>query len=306
MNKLIITVYLIIFLIFTGINNPAFANNSEILSRIETDFYGFDYSKDTTQNRINRLEKTVYGQSKSGDINKRIKKLSKDVSADVIGQEITPVKDTFLAEESAAEDSSVNYPIVDEIEQKLFNTIYRNRDLHTRIVTIEKKLFGKIYDVEDYSTRMDRIKAKVMPEAIALNSDEYEIFDYTDNNYNEIYNYDDIDPLPKKRKGLPFGQKNYTRQYSNYGNSSSLFRNSRYSENIPDNTQLEDELAQMEYDIFGTEFSNESTQNRIKRLNSVNKAKKSSKKYDSQKFSQHVSTAMEIGAMILMVLAMIL
>jgi hypothetical protein len=58
--------------------------------------------------------------------------------------------------------------------------------------------------------------------------------------------------------------------------------------------------------MFGTEFSNESTQKRLKRLNSVNKAKKSSQKYDSQKFSQHMSTAMEIGAMILMVLAMIL
>ncbi len=306
MNKLVITIYLITFLILTGSNNPTLADNSEILSKIEIDFYGFDYLKDTTLNRINRLEKTVYGQSKNGDINKRIKKLSKDVSADVIGQEIPPVKDTFLAEENAEEDSSVSYPIVDEIEQKLFNTTYKNRDLHTRIVTIEKKLFGKIYDVEDYSTRMDRIKAKVMPEAVAYNRDKYEIFDYTDNNYNEIYNYDDIDALPRKKKGLPFGQKNYTRQYANYGNDSSLFRNSRYSENIPDNTQLEEELAQIEYDIFGTEFSNESTQSRIKRLNSVNKAKKSSKKYDSQKFSQHVSTAMEIGAMILMVLAMIL
>ena len=69
---------------------------------------------------------------------------------------------------------------------------------------------------------------------------------------------------------------------------------------------LADELAQMEYETFGTEFSNEDTATRIKRLNSVNKAKKSSSKYDSQKFSQRMSTAMEIGAMILMILAMVL
>ena len=69
---------------------------------------------------------------------------------------------------------------------------------------------------------------------------------------------------------------------------------------------LSDNLTQMEYDMFGTEFSSDDTQTRIKRLNSANKAKKTSHKYDSQKFQQHMSTAMEIGAMILMILAMVL
>lgn len=308
MNRLIITVYifLFLFLFFGGTNQPVSAGNNETLSKIENEIFGFDYKKESTNNRLIRLEKAIYGQSQNGDINKRIKKISSDISADVIGLEIPPVKDTFLAEENTVEDSSVSYPIVDEIEMKLFNTTYKNRDFHTRIVTIEKKLFGKIYDVEDYSTRMDRIKSEVIPESMASKNDNYEVFDNTDDNYSSPYYEDDFDALPKKRKGLPFGQKNYTRQYANYGDSSSLFRNRRYSESIPDNAQLEDEIAQMEYDIFGTEFSNETTQSRIKRLNSVNKAKKSSKKYDSQKFSQHVSTAMEIGAMILMVLAMIL
>jgi len=53
-------------------------------------------------------------------------------------------------------------------------------------------------------------------------------------------------------------------------------------------------------------FVNEPTNTRIKRLNSVNKAKKSSSRYDSQKFNQRMSTVMEIGAMLLMILAMVL
>ena len=73
---------------------------------------------------------------------------------------------------------------------------------------------------------------------------------------------------------------------------------------IPEN--LEDELAQLEYNTFGTEFSNEDPQTRIKRLNSVNKAQKSSQRYDSNKFQQRMSTVMEIGAMLLMILAMVL
>ena len=65
-------------------------------------------------------------------------------------------------------------------------------------------------------------------------------------------------------------------------------------------------MAQIEYDTFGTEFSNEDTKTRIKRLNSANRAQRSSQRYDSNKFQQRMSTAMEIGAMLLMILAMVL
>ena len=285
----------VIAVLFIQATVYVFAGTGETLSKIENNIYGFDYSNDNNNSRVSRLEKTIYGKSSSGDINKRLKRLSGDVSADVIGLEIPAVRDTFLAEEEIV-DSSVDYPIVNEIEQKLFNQTYKNRDFHTRIVTIEKKLFGKIYDVEDYSTRMDRIKSKMMPE-IASRSDD-NLFKYGDGSY---YTGKDIDEMEfaennLKRWNMPFGQKNYTRPYTNFG---------EYGNSI-NGKNLDDELAQMEYDIFGTSFPDESPNVRMKRLNSVNKAKKSTRKYDSQKFSQHVSTAMEIGAMILMILAMVL
>ena len=56
---------------------------------------------------------------------------------------------------------------IEKCIQSVINQTYKNRDFHTRIVTIERKLFGKIYDVDDYSTRMDRIKAEIMPERLA-------------------------------------------------------------------------------------------------------------------------------------------
>ena len=97
-----------------------------MVSYEKNNLFGFDYSKDSNQNRVSRLEKTIYGKTLTGDLAKRVKKLSADINADVIGLEIEPVKDTFLAEEKTKEDSSVSYPIVDEIEQKLFNTTYKN------------------------------------------------------------------------------------------------------------------------------------------------------------------------------------
>ena len=277
------------------------STQSESLAKIENNFYGFEYSKDSAKERVERLEQAVYGKTFTGDINKRITKLSADISADVIGLEIPPVEDTFKEDDSeiAKADSTVNYPIVDEIEQKLFNQTYKERDFHTRIVTIERKLFGKIYDVDDYSTRMDRIKAEVMPDRLAENK----LYGDDDIVYRgENLNSADLGGTGFSRFRMPFGQKNYSRPYVNYGDetggAATPFTNN--------NPNLNDELAQLEYETFGTEFSNEDTATRIQRLNSVSKAQKSSQKYDSQKFSQRMSTAMEIGAMILMILAMVL
>ena len=284
----------IMFVIILNLNVLVNASNADILNKIENDLYGFSYTNDKTKNRVERLEKTIYGKANSGDINKRITKLSGDISADVIGLEINPSRDSFMEDDKISEDSSVEYPIVDEIEQKLFNTTYKNRDFHTRIVTIEKKLFGKIYDVDDYSKRMDRIKSKMYPDSIAYNNDNDEYIE------NEMLTSKDLSGTKHNRFSMPFGQRNYTRPYTNYGDFN------YNSSNMLSDRNLNDDLTQLEYDVFGTEFSSDDTQTRIKRLNSANKAKRTSQKYDSQKFSQHMSTAMEIGAMILMILAMVL
>ena len=300
--KKFLTILLIIT--YTAVYTPVFAainTQNSTISKIENDIYGFEYKNDSSKTRVERLEKTIYGQTSTGDINKRIKKLSGDISADVIGLEIDPVEDTFAEADKVAEDSSVNYPIVDEIEKKIFNETHKNMDFHTRIVTIEKKLFGKVYDIDDYSTRMDRIKAEVMPESYA-DTDRF-AHEYRDNRDNGLSSDDLAGTSGSRFSIMPFGQRKYTRPYSNYGDeyTGAAAPSQGYS-----SPNLNDELAQMEYETFGTEFSNEDTATRIKRLNSVNKAKKSSSKYDSNKFSQRMSTAMEIGAMILMILAMVL
>ena len=72
MKKVILKI--IILLLF--ICSPAYCStkqNAEI-SKIETDFYGFEYTNDSIQNRVSRLEKTIYGKASTGDINKRITK----------------------------------------------------------------------------------------------------------------------------------------------------------------------------------------------------------------------------------------
>lgn len=290
---------LVIFLIFvftTSLVSPeVFAAGKEQvteISKIENDIFGFDYINDELKKRVERLETTIYGKVSSGDLAKRIDKLASDLLSSQIGLQIEPSEDTFLAEENLETDSGVNYPIVDEIEKKIFNQTFKNRDFHSRIVAIERKLFNKIYDVDDYSVRMDRIKAEVMPERLARE---------------KVFGYDNTDPISSidlsalnanRYSSMPYGQENYTRPYANYGD---LLGGAS-----PVSGNLNDDLAQLEYDTFGTEFSSDDADTRIKRLNSANKAKKSSQRYDSNKFNQRMSTVMEIGAMLLMILAMVL
>ncbi len=300
--KKIFAITLILLYLISAVPQEVTASSQEsTITKIENELYGFDFSQDSSKNRVARLEKTIYGHASTGDINKRIKKLSADISADVIGLEISPVEDTFAEEEKIAEDSSVNYPVVDEIEQKIFNQTYKNRDFHSRIVAIERKLFGKIYDVDDYSTRMDRIKAEVMPDRLAEEKSDNSVYipgsRYYDDN---ALSSSDLGGLGGNRFGMPFGQRNYSRPYANYGD---MTGGAAVPASAP---TLNDELAQLEYETFGTSFAEDDTTSRIKRLNSANKAQKSSSRYDSYKFSQRMSTAMEIGAMILMILAMVL
>lgn len=295
MKKIFTSILILIFTIsFTSFEIFA-ATKTQVaeISKIENELYGFDYIKDDFETRLKRLEETIYGKASSGDINSRLKNIANDIMSEQIGSEIEPSEDTYKESEEIA-DSSVNYPVMDEIEMKVFNKTYKNRDFHTRIVTVERELFGKIYDVEDYSTRMDRIKAKVLPEVLAREK----VFGY--DNSQEALNSSSLSGLNANRFAgrMPYGQENYTRPYANYGDYLGG------ASPIPED--IEDSLSELEYNTFGTEFSNEDTQTRIKRLNSVNKAQKSSQKYDSQKFNQRMSTFMEIGAMLLMILAMVL
>ena len=293
MSKLFIYFTVILFLNICCLSESFGASNTQTaeISKIETNIYGFDYVNDELKKRVARLEKTVYGKEFSGNLSSRINKLVNDICAEQIGLEIPPSEDTFLEQDELKADNTVDYPVVDEIEQKLFGTTYKSRDFHTRIVTIERKLFGKIYDVDDYATRMDRIKTAAMPEALITDSNRF--------NYdNNAISSNDLSGIYSNSYGaMPYGQRNLSRPYINYGDMTGGA--------IPLEPHV-DELSQLEYDTFGTEFSNDDTKTRLKRLNSANKAKKSAHKYDSQKFQQHLSTAMEIGAMILMILAMVL
>ena len=91
MKKLIITLS-----ILSVFGLPALAGpNTSTIEKLENSLYGFTYSGENENSRLDRLENSVYGTVSTKSATERVARLKKDMSADLIGQEIEPVEDTF-------------------------------------------------------------------------------------------------------------------------------------------------------------------------------------------------------------------
>jgi len=72
------------------------------------------------------------------------------------------------------------------------------------------------------------------------------------------------------------------------------------------NDAVQTRLVRLETKVFQSTFTQDDEQTRLDRISSAYQAQKSSKKYDNNKFSQHMATAMQVGAFLLMILAVVL
>lgn len=299
-------------LIIINLNTGCYASNniSDTLSKLEDAALGIDYPKDKTENRLNRLEKNIYGKARSGSVQSRLAKINKDIAGDVLGQEIAPSSDTFMNEDELVKsDGTENYPILNEIEQKIFLHSEPEKSLHTRIVNIEKKMFNKTFETDDYYTRVERIKSKYYTQYPPIAQNTYP--DYPDYR-NDYTAFNDSEPEIQSFYAPP--TRNHSRQmamepYNNL-NSADEYQLMALEQKILKNTypnqSINERLSRLENKVFDTDFFYDDEKIRIDRLASASKAKKSSHKYDNNKFYSKLNTAMQIGTMVLMVLAFIL
>jgi len=306
------------------------SQNSALFDKIEKSLYGFTYSNESDTARLNRIEKTVYGVESNGQAQSRIAKLRKDLSADLIGQEIEPKEDTLASEEDSwvfdkepAEASKMNYPAINELEKHVFNKEFKEKDIKTRLSNLETKTFGKTYANDDLATRVDRLKAEVRPQNFmsnGLQQQENGFYNDTVSKMDQDYHLDqygtpDID-YDSFNSGNNFSFPQEDDYYSSSSQGGNIFKPSRKLslsniEKTLYNTKFENEstdsrLSRIESSVFGTNFANDSESERIARISSAINAQKSAKRYDSNKFSQNMATAVQIGTLILMVLACIL
>lgn len=309
--------------------------NTTTIDKIENSLFGFTYSNESESTRLNRIEEKVYGKASTGQTQTRIAKLKKDLSADLMGQEIEPKEDTFASEEDSwvfakepKEASKIDYPVINELEKEVFQKEFKDQNIKTRLSNLETKTFGKTYQNEDLSTRVDRLKAEIKPKSfMANNMDQQENSFYDDPVDKMAQNYHldqyggpfDYDAYNNRNNAADYNQ-DFGPEYGDDDFFSSptqnIFKPSK-TKNLSSiektlyNTKFENEpteqrLNRIESSVFGTNFANDSEPERIARISSALNAQKSAKRYDSNKFGQNMATAFQIGTLILMVLACIL
>ena len=230
------------------------------------------------------------------------------MSADLIGQEITPKEDTFMEEEDKIVQeklppagANVDYPSINELEKQVFKKEFKTKDLNSRLASLEKQSLGQTYDNDPFSTRVERLQAKIKPKSFMDNNIAQSSNDYYD---------EDVIPLDKNYKldeyhsAQDFDYESYNARKSSPTNLASVEK-SIFKRSF-NNESTENRISRLESTMFGTTFAEDNEQTRINRISSAYKATKSASRYDSNKFSQNMATAMQIGTMILMILACVL
>lgn len=309
--KKVIVIISVLLSINCGI---AASQYSTVLDKLENSLYGFTYTTSDDASRLSRIEESVYGQSKPNKpINERIASLNKDMSAEQIGQEITPKEDTFAEDQDSYKDviakektppagANVDYPSINELERQVFKKEFKNQDLNSRLANLEKKSLGQTYDSEPFATRVERLQAKLKPNSFMDNSIAQSSNDFYD---------DGAIPLDKNYKLDEYQPPEFDYDSYNSRNSKppktnlasvekSIFKKSYNSDST------ENRLSRLESTMFGTTFNSDTQEVRLNRISSAYKAAKSASRYDSNKFSQNMATAMQIGTILLMILACVL
>lgn len=165
---------------------------------------------------------------------------------------------------------------------------------------MENKVFTKSYASDDLSTRVDRLREQVRPQgleqSLANAVDTYHVSGY----YPPAIDYDG---MSIGGSSTSFNDDTFT--FSGKKVNLSTVENALYHQNFK-NDSMSNRLSRVEQSMFGENFADEDEKTRIGRISSAFNASKSAKKYDSNKFTQNMSTAMQIGTMILMILACIL
>lgn len=162
------------------------------LTKLENKFFQHDYAKDDVESRLDRLEKLVFGESKTGEPAARLKNLVSAVPNLDAPAETSTAKapsggsadDTAAADDGGAPQRSASsspvaadpdaelaqkeqqieggsqYPAVTAMEKKLLGRDYASEPIVKRLERLETKVFGKPVEIADLSDRVDRLKSQ--------------------------------------------------------------------------------------------------------------------------------------------------
>lgn len=267
------------------------------LSDLENSLLGSEYKNDSDIQRVERLEQHLYGSKKSGNLQTRIKNIKndtgysdpvKEVPKQIPGQNnlknniSSALNDELL---NMKEDASVDYPIVDKMEEEVFKTTYKNESIYKRLDRLEGKVFNKTSKAS-LNERVDKLSAVISPMKSTAKMPDY--------------NYDsaDMDSYYAQSGLTPITDQNVVFQLAVL--EQDLLKGNYTNDNISNR------LSRLENALFNRTFPTDNDISRLQRVMVAYDAKKNSYKYENNRKMQNVATFSQIGGILLMILAILL
>ena len=280
--------FFIILLLLITINLAGFCavSTKDSLSRIENSLFGYEYKNENETKRIERLEEHLYGEKRTGQLQKRVEDLLTDTGISV--EEVKPVQKTAtqnLNDPRLKEDSTVDYPIVDKMEEEIFHTTYKKENIYDRLNRLEEKVFTKTSNA-DLNTRVDKLASIIKPQT--LQQQTYQS-NYSVQQMDDYYNQSGFETV-----------NNQTIPFQLLALEEALFRKSYEAENNANR------FGRLEQTLFSKTFPTDPDTTRMQRLKVAFDAKQNSYKYENNRKMQNMATMSQLGGILLMILAILL
>jgi hypothetical protein len=153
-------------------------STTDVLSKMEVRLLDHDYRSEPEAQRLERLEKFVFGGPETGGVKERVERLKAAIvpapasqptassqsslagpkSGDKTSSKSSPVASSKTQPTTTYDPSDFgSYPRVAQLEQQFFNKTFTADPLPVRVARLETKEFGKSSPNEDLCDRMDRL-----------------------------------------------------------------------------------------------------------------------------------------------------
>ena len=132
-----------------------YASLVKYLKNLEVRYFFHSYDHDPIEKRVERLELLVFGGSRYGVFEERIKALKKAIEKrDQEAARKIQERNKKVTKPGAKAD----YPIMNTLEWRVLKKTYQSESLDTRLERLEKKLLGQASPAMSYADRIDRLK----------------------------------------------------------------------------------------------------------------------------------------------------
>lgn len=268
------------------------------LDSVENSLFGLSYNKESDLKRIERIEEHLYGKIKTGDLQKRFKNIKNDIgfSDPVVPKNQTTLNDSNVKNDinsaindelsKMKEDATVDYPIVDKMEQEVFNTTYKSENIYKRLDRLEEKVFNQKSKAA-LNDRVNNLLSVIKPSKTI--SGNYDNYNYTSSDMNNYYSNSGLAPINDQTIVFQLAALEQDLLKGNY-----------------DTDNISNRLSRLENKLFNKTFPSDNDISRLQRVMVAYDAKKNSYKYENNRRMQRMATFSQVGGILLMILAILL